>query len=226
LRGRKKINLTIGQLKEVIHSEKGQVRLFFEDEASFGRISDTKHCWCAKGVRPVIHKQRVREYREIFGAVEPETGDFVYMIEQKGKPEKKKPGRPKKGEVAESKKPKQKEKGKKSRLMNEFMQMLSERYSRDRIVCCLDHARWHTSQYIRVPTNITLIFIPPYTPEMNPIEQIWREIRTMGFHNRYFNSLAEVIAHLQTTIATLSPKTVMSITQRDWIMNRVQLDAA
>ena len=47
------------------------------------------------------------------------------------------------------------------------------------LVC--DGATWHKSKGLRIPENIEIMHIPPYTPEMNPIEQIWKQIRTMGF---------------------------------------------
>jgi transposase len=197
------------------------IRLFFQDEAVFGRISEFCGCWCAKGTRPVIHKQMVREYRTVFGAVEPLTGELFYMIEpQKPKPDKRKIGRPKKG--ARVKKPKPKPKGEKSRHMNEFMKALTEAYPNDHIVLVCDNAWWHKSKYTQTPDRITLLFIPPYTPEMNPIEQIWREIRTAGFANKYFKTIQDVEANIHSTISTLSAKTIMSITQRDWILNCVK----
>jgi hypothetical protein len=47
-----------------------KVRLFFQDEASFGRISVPRYSWCKKGHRPAVCKQRIREYRDVFAAVE------------------------------------------------------------------------------------------------------------------------------------------------------------
>jgi len=64
-----------------------------------------------------------------------------------------------------------------------------------------------------------MLFIPEYTPEMNPIEQLWREIRTDGFNNKYFKTLEAVENNLITTISQLKPETIMSITQRDWFIN-------
>lgn len=201
---------------------KGQIRLFFQDEATFGRVSESKRCWCAKGIRPIIHKQRVREYIEIFGAVEPKTGDFFYTIAPKEKPNKKKMGRPKIGEAANDIKPR--EKGIKSRIMNDFMQKLCEKYPNDQIVLICDNAWWHKSQYTVIPDRLTLLFIPTYTPEMNPIEQLWREMRTAGFSNRYFKYISAVEANLHTTISALSPDKIKSITQREWIMTCVNLE--
>lgn len=68
-----------------------------------------------------------------------------------------------------------------------------------------------------IPKNISLLSIPPYTPEMNPIEQIWRELRTQGFRNEVFPTLEKVVDRLSQTINNLTPKTISSITKRDWI---------
>ncbi len=62
------------------------------------------------------------------------------------------------------------------------------------LVC--DGAAWHTSSTMVIPENITIVNIPPYTPEMNPIEQIWRELRTKGFKNEVFQTLEKVVDRL------------------------------
>lgn len=60
--------------------------------------------------------------------------------------------------------------------------------------------------------------IPPYTPEMNPIEQIWKEIRKRGFRNEVFASLDKVVDRLCDTICSLSNDAISSITGRNWII--------
>ena len=75
-----------------------------------------------------------------------------------------------------------------------------------------------------VPDNIRLFFIPPYTPEMNPIEQIWKEIRKSGFKNEVFASLDMVILRLCDTICSLSPDRISHITGRAWILNALISD--
>ena len=72
---------------------------------------------------------------------------------------------------------------------------------------------------LKVPDQMTILHIPPYTPEMNPIEQIWHELRTKGFRNEVFSTLEKVVDRLCETINHLSNDTVMSVTQRDWIKN-------
>ena len=65
---------------------------------------------------------------------------------------------------------------------------------------------------------IVLFHIPPYTPEMNPIEQIWKEIRKRGFRNEVFAPLEKVVDRLCDAICSLTPNTIFSITGRDWIV--------
>ena len=66
--------------------------------------------------------------------------------------------------------------------MNVFLQELSKQFADDVVLLCCDGAAWHKSKTLIVPENIVLFHIPPYTPEMNPIEQIWKEIRKRGFN--------------------------------------------
>ena len=66
--------------------------------------------------------------------------------------------------------------------------------------------------------DIVLFHIPPYTPEMNPIEQIWKEIRKRGFRNEIFATLEKVVDRLCDTICSLNHEIISSITGREWII--------
>ena len=85
------------------------------------------------------------------------------------------------------------------------------------LLCC-DGAAWHKSGGLELPENIVLFHIPPYTPEMNPIEQIWKEIRKRGFRNEVFATLELVVNRLCDTICSLSNNLISSITGRAWII--------
>ena len=102
--------------------------------------------------------------------------------------------------------------------MNLFLEHLSAAYPDDYIVLVCDGAAWHKSRALKSFPNIELIFIPPYTPEMNPMEQIWKELRARGFHNEVFQTLDKVVDRLCHTISNLSSDTIRSITARDWIV--------
>ena len=169
----------------------GRVRLMFEDEAGFGRINKPKRCWCRKGTRPSVPCHHIREYRYAFGAVEPTTGEHFFWV------------LPRCDTIC----------------MNFFLKELSKAYPKDQILLVCDGAAWHKSKGLIVPENITLLHIPPYTPEMNPIEQIWKQLRAMGFRNEVFRTLECVIDRLCETIRSLTCEMVRSITSRQWIVN-------
>ena len=163
----------------------------FQDEAGFGRINKPKYCWCEKGFRPAVPCHHIREYRYVYGAVEPKTGESSFLICPSCNTE----------------------------CMNLFLQNLSKEFAEDYILLVCDGARWHDSKKLIIPSNIQLLHIPPYTPEMNPIEQIWEELREKGFRNEVFSSLNQVVDRLCQTITALTKKTISSITGRDWILS-------
>ena len=175
--------------RDCIQDTDKKVRLMFQDEAGFGRINKPKYCWCQSGIRPDVPCHHIREYRYAYGAVEPMTGENFFLI------------MPYCNTVC----------------MNVFLDQLSKTYPDDDILMVCDGAAWHKSKAMVIPDNITLLNIPPYTPEMNPIEQIWRELRTQGFRNEVFATLEKVVERLCQTINNLTRETVSSITQRDWI---------
>jgi len=85
----------------------------------------------------------------------------------------------------------------------------------------MDNAAFHNKKRlwkIAERYEINLLFLPPYSPEMNPIEQIWKEIRKEGFKNEFFNTLDDVVVRLSETICKLTRETIKSITGRDWIL--------
>ena len=163
----------------------------FQDEAGFGRINKPKYCWCQKGIRPCVPCHHIREYRYAYGAVEPVTGESQFLIMPYCN----------------------------TSCMIIFLKHLSSSYPNDQIVLICDGAAWHKAKGLTIPENIHIFFIPPYTPEMNPIEQIWREIRTKGFKNEVFATLDKVVDRLCKTIRELSSHTIKSITLRNWILS-------
>ena len=103
--------------------------------------------------------------------------------------------------------------------MNIFLENLSGQYPNDVILLCCDGAAWHKTGKLQIPENIELFFIPPYTPEMNPIEQIWKELRKIGFRNESFATLEKVVDRLCDAIRSLTADAVRSISARAWIMS-------
>jgi hypothetical protein len=85
-------------------------------------------------------------------------------------------------------------------------------------VLLLDRAGWHTTGNLSVPKNITLIFLPSRSPELNPVEQIWQYIRANWLSNRVFETYDEIIdAACDAWIRLVAePHTIMSIGMRQW----------
>ncbi len=102
--------------------------------------------------------------------------------------------------------------------MNIFLEQLSKENIDDYLVLACDGAAWHKSEALVIPSNIRLFYLPPATPEMNPIEQIWKEIRKVGFKNETFKTLEDVMIRLCDTICSLARSTIASITGRQWIL--------
>ena len=160
----------------------------YQDEAGFGRISKMSSCWAPQGIRPSIPSHYMREYRYCYGAVDAQTGDSFFLIAG----------------------------GCNTEWTNEFLRQVSQAYPDDYILLVMDNAIWHKSSTLEIPSNIELTFIPPYTPEMNPIEQVWKEIRKRGFKNKAFQTLEAVIDKLQEVIQGLGKSVLRPTVSRQW----------
>jgi putative transposase len=167
-----------------------KIRLMYQDEAGFGRISDVAKCWAPSGVRPTVCHHRIREYEYAYGVVDPVEGDKFFLVF------------PYCDTVC----------------MNMFLQKLSVKYSKDYLLIAADNAIWHKAKHLVIPDNIRFFYIPPRTPELNPIEQIWKEVRKRGFKNNNFKTLEKVVDHLCITLNSLTNDDVKSITGREWIL--------
>jgi len=168
-------------------------RLMYQDEAGFGRINKPKACWCGDGVRPVVPCHRVREYVYAYGAVSPIDGQMVSLVLPKSNTE----------------------------CMNIFLAEVSKRYPNDYILMVCDNAPWHKSQGLNIPENIELYPLLPYTPELNPIEMIWDELREKFFRNDFFKTLSAVMDRLCEGLVYLemNQEIVKSITGWNWIVS-------
>ncbi|CAA9575080.1 hypothetical protein AVDCRST_MAG81-2241 [uncultured Synechococcales cyanobacterium] len=118
--------------------------------------------WCPSGVRPLVAKQRVREYIYAYAAVAPELGQMTALV----LPYANTPIR----KLAGGGFPRQ------TSAMNLFLQQVSVEFANYFIVMQVDGAAWHRSQELVIPENIRLLFQPAHSPEVNPVEHVWEEI--------------------------------------------------
>ena len=135
-----------------------------EDEGRFGRISNTRSAWAPAGYRPVSPKQVIRKFIYVYAAVCPSLGKMTTLILPFAN----------------------------SEMMTIFMDQVSKDFKESFIIMLVDRAGWHMSKSLKIPENIRLIPQPAHSPEVNPVEHIWDELREKHFHNKAFNSLDEV----------------------------------
>jgi hypothetical protein len=104
--------------------------------------------------------------------------------------------------------------------MQIFLNEVSARHPSDRIIMVIDGAGWHCSEALKAPDNIYLLKLPPYAPELNPIEHVWDELREKFFHNRVFKSLGALEDHLAEALKSMEENatTVESIVSWPWII--------
>lgn len=85
-------------------------------------------------------------------------------------------------------------------------------------VLMLDQAGWHVTPKLKVPDNITLMFLPPRSPELNPVENVWQFMRDNWLSNRIFKDYHDIVEHCCAAWNKLidQPWKIMSIGLRHW----------
>lgn len=167
----------------------------FQDEARFGRISDVRYCWDKKPHRPLVRAMLTQQYTYAYGAVSPVDGRFDSLVLPQVN----------------------------SECMRVFRDEIAARYPNENVVMVIDGAGWYRSQEIELAESMRTVFLPPYSPELNPQEHVWDELREKFFHNRAFDSLDALETHLEGALRNLelSPERMRSIAGWDWIINSV-----
>ncbi len=180
-------------LARAVATPERPLRVMFQDEGRFGRITDARRCWAPPGVRPAVPAQLVREYTYVFAAVSPADGVLDSLILP---------------EVNTG-------------TMSLFLQELADRHPTEEIALFLDSAGWHTARQLKVPAHIQLVPLPPYSPQLNPTEHLWDEIREKWFPNKVFHSLDAVEDTLEEALVALEndPARIQSLTGFDWIIS-------
>ncbi len=82
----------------------------------------------------------------------------------------------------------------------------------------LDRAGWHISLKLQIPDNITLVPLPPKSPELNPVENVWQFMRNNWLSDRVFKNYCDIVAHCcyAWNQLTRQPWKIMSIGLRKW----------
>ena len=142
-------------------------------------------------MRPTVPAQIVREYEYAYAAVSPHDGVLDTLVLPEVNAE----------------------------AMGMFLAEVAQRHADEFLVMVLEGAGWHKAKRLQLPTNMRLIPLPPWSPPLNPAEQVWDEVREKWFANRRFESREPWERQLVAGLAALeadAPR-MASLTGFDWI---------
>nr|WP_283630420.1 IS630 family transposase [Alteromonas macleodii] len=174
------------------HLPLDRVDVWFQDEARFGQQNQTSRIWAAKGSRPRVVKQQQFDYGYVFGAVCPSNGNTQALISPLVNKE----------------------------VMKQHLKLISEATEPGRhAVVVMDGAGWHTIDTASPFTNVSLLKLPPYSPELNPMEQVWQWLRQRCLSNRVFRGYEEIVEQVSRAWNTFiaDVERVKNLCWREWI---------
>jgi putative transposase len=163
----------------------------FQDEGRFGLLGTPRRCWAPGGSRPIVGARLERQYLYAFSAVSPHDGVLDSLVLPWVDAD----------------------------IMSLFLTEVARRHADEFIVMVMDRAGWHIAGRLTVPTNMRLLFLPPYSPELNPAEHLWRALREDCFANHVFVDLNAVEGALTSGLVALEsdPERTRSMTGFTWV---------
>lgn len=144
----------------------------------------------AKGVQPICNFQQVFKSTYLYGAFSPINGDKLIL------------------EFPYCN----------SECFQIFLNIMSKQNEDEFKIIVLDNGAFHKSKSLEIPSNILLLFLPPYSPELNPAEKIWHHIKRV-FTNRFFNTLDEVSLFFTEVVKNLTTEKVKSVCSFKYIFS-------
>ncbi|MGA9639429.1 IS630 family transposase [Flavobacterium sp.] len=158
------------------------VNLYFQDESRFGLFTRSGKSVTAIRVKPICTFQQVFKSTWLSGAFSPITGDHFQLILPYCN--------------ADS--------------FQVFLDDFSNENPTELKIMVLDNGRFHKAKKLIIPKNIVLVFLPPYSPELNPAEKMWAKYKR-AFSNKFFECLEDVDDFITEAMNTTSKKEVLSI---------------
>lgn len=148
------------------HVEIADVDIWFQDEARVGQRGTVTRIWAKKGTRPRTIRQQQYLFAYLFGAVCPNTDQAVGLALPFVNTE----------------------------AMDLHLETISDAVPQGRhAVLVADGAAWHTTDKLTCPENISLLPLPPYSPELNPMENLWEHLRQKWLANRCFEGYEAIL---------------------------------
>lgn len=168
------------------------VEVHCQDEARFGLMTTQRRRITARGVKPVGTCQHAYANNWLYGTVAPASGDAFFLVLPKLN----------------------------TTNMQVFVDAFAAAYPSTFNVLLLDNSAVHTTPRLRLPPNVALVFLPAYSPELNPAERLWQDLRgRMAW--RTFADLDGLEAELCTQLAHYTPRVVQSLTSYPYLQRAI-----
>ncbi len=140
--------------------------VWFQDEARVGQRGTVTRTWAKKGTRPRLTRQQQFEYAYIFGAVCPVSNKAIGLVLPVVNTD----------------------------AMIMHLQEISSQVPLSRhALVVLDQAAWHTTKRLKIFDNLSLLPLPPASPELNPVEQVWQQLRDNCLANRCYDGYEAIL---------------------------------
>lgn len=167
-----------------------RVEVWQQDEARIGQQGTLTRVWGETNSRPTVVRQTEYEWAYLFAAVNPLTGASSALIAPTVN----------------------------THYMNRHLQFISREAGPGvHVVLVLDQAGWHVAKALKVPGNITLLFLPPYSPELNGAERIWSYLRSHYLSNRVYKDYDELFEAIRRAWNGLDAQRLKTLTRAEWI---------
>ena len=168
-----------------------EIETWWQDKARIGQKNKITRRWAKRGTRPSAPQEQRTMWAYIFGAICPKRGKGAGLVLPYC------------------------DTGAMNRHLTEISATIDPGAH---VVLILDQAGWHATPKLTVPDNITLLFLPPRAPELNPQENVWQFMRDNWLSNRIFADYDDIVGRCCEVWNRLidQPWIIMSIGLRDW----------
>ena len=169
--------------------ERENIKILFFDEGRFGLMSTIMRKWTLKGSRCEVKVKQGYKNFYIYASVCPKTGESFSLFLPEVNTE----------------------------MMNIYLEELSRYFKGERVILVMDKASWHKSKGLKVPKNIEIKKLPAYSPELNPVERLWKWLKEKTIHNRIFSSLKEIMDAVTEEINKLTKEKIMTLCRCNYL---------
>ncbi|WP_425361870.1 IS630 family transposase [Candidatus Tisiphia endosymbiont of Mystacides longicornis] len=165
--------------------------MYFFDESRFGTHSKLGHGWFRKGIRTQVKIKIGFQNFYVYSAVNPITGDdFSLMMPNVN-----------------------------TMSLNMFLVEMSKHIGVQKAIVVMDCAGWHKSKDLVVPANIEILYLPPYSPELNPAERLWEHLKSETIKNKVYNTIEQLEIVVSSSIKNLNTLLIQSICCMNHLLN-------